>query len=223
LTDTSLATLEHAISARVAARGWALKINKVFVDEKIAARLAVGNETDTDGEGYALPSSRRAYDLSPTFAHLLVCAVGEDADLEYRRALWWAALIRSQIAPKARADLHLLLVAPEATEFDAGWRARAIRWEADQRFCRKFVWLPSANPTKDVGTLIDRTFLATPWTGEVAEPRSLDPLRSLSEELAAKGTLPVTLIDRWFEVLASDESSATQIAEGLVRLMELEG
>jgi hypothetical protein len=103
------------------------------------------------------------------------------------------------------------------------WRERRSRIESDERFCRKFVWLPSREPSDpEIGAFLDRTFLAQPWAGESAEPRSLDPLERLVEEASGGGTLLTPAeARRWIARLGLVATTGThQIAEDLIGILE---
>jgi hypothetical protein len=169
-----------------------------------------------------LPDFRRAIELQPASIGLLIC--GLDAvkpEDSYRAALWWTGLVRANIAPSRRSDLHLFLIAPKGTHAQAEWQGRRSRIESDERFCRKFVWLPSLDPNRaELETFLDRTFLAQPWVGDSAEPRSLDPLERLVEETSSN-SLSRDEARGWVARLGSaDVSGMQQIAEDLVGILE---
>lgn len=170
-----------------------------------------------------LPRFRRAFDLQPASLSLLVCGLdAEYPDRSYRAALWWAGLVRSRSTPVRRSDLHLLLIAPPGTDQQAAWRGRRSRFESDERFCLKFVWLPSLKPeVKEISGFLDRTFLAEPWASESAEPRSLDPLERLVDDIGDSSSLTRDEARRWIARLgATDETGFQQMAEDLVDLLE---
>lgn len=169
-----------------------------------------------------LPDFRRAIELEPASLGLLLCGLdAANPEDSYRAALWWAGLVRADIPPSKRSDLHLFLIAPKGTRDQPAWRSRRSRIESDERFCRKFVWLPSNDPDRaEIETFLDRTFLAQPWAGESAEPRSLDPLERLVEEISTK-SLNRDEARAWIGRLGSvDMSGMQQIAEDLVSILE---
>ena len=170
-----------------------------------------------------LPEFRCAFDLVPTSMSILLCNLSDSApDDSYRAALWWAGLVRSDLSPPRRSDLHLLLIAPPGSVEKPEWRARRSKIESDVRFCRKFVWLPSADPNEsEVATFFDRTFLAQPWRSAGAEPRSLDPVERLVQETGAKRSLSADEARKWIARLGTLEAGGAQrIAEDLVRILE---
>jgi hypothetical protein len=169
-----------------------------------------------------MPEFRRAYDLQPVSLSILLCLLdAADPEDSYRAALWWTGLVRSEMEPARRSDLHLFLIAPAGTNDEPGWRARRSRIESDERFCRKFLWLPSRVPDgAEIGSFLNRTFLAQPWSGNSVEPRSLDPLEQLVNA-NVNSTLTPSEVRLWVTRLASlDEIRIQQIAEDLVGILE---
>jgi len=218
--------LETELRHRAKRCGWSTVAN--------ADALGDGNDLGTDSVLRVLPTRpvakhddelprfRRAFDLQPASLSLLVCGLyGEDPDRSYRAALWWAGLVRSRSTPVRRSDLHLFLIAPRGSDEQAAWRGHRSRVESDERFCRKFVWLPSLQPdAKEIGGFLDRTFLAEPWASESAEPRSLDPLERLVEDIGGSSSLTSDEARRWIARLgATDENGFQQMAEDLVGIL----
>jgi hypothetical protein len=170
-----------------------------------------------------LPEFRQAFDLRPTSLSVLLCRLdAKDPGDSYRAALWWTGLIRSEIAPLRRTDLHLFLIGPIGTSIDPAWKGRRSRIESDERFCRKFVWLPSSNPdSSEIQAFLDRTFLAKPWEGQSVEPRSLDPLERLAQDASHDSPLTPDEVRRWMTRLGVlDTTGMQQIAEDLVGILE---
>lgn len=169
------------------------------------------------------PRFRRALELKPASVAVLLSGLdSSNTEDSYRAALWWAGLVRSEITPARRSDLHLILIAPAGTFDEPSWCARRGLYEADERFCRKFVWLPTETPSpSEIGTFLDRTFLARPWEAQTAEPSSLDPLQSLVEEAPADVHLTPDETRRWIARLgALDAGGLPKLAEDLVALLE---
>jgi hypothetical protein len=170
---------------------------------------------------FEVPRFRRAMELSPAAVSILVCGLdGEATDASYRSALWWTGLVRSGIAPSRRSDLHLFLIAPSGSRDNHEWRAKRSRIESDERFCRKFVWLPSSAPEPaEIGTFLDRTFLAKPWEGNPAEPRSLDPLEQLLQGFSSPN-MSSEEAQAWINRLSLlDSVGVSGIAEDLVAII----
>ena len=106
-------------------------------------------------------------------------------------------------------NLQLFLAGPIGTAADAVWRHLAAQAEADDRVCRKLVWLPPERATvQQALVFLNRTFLARPWEcGRQASSISLDRMGA------------VTLPAGW-EAAVDDE---TLDADALVtKLIELE-
>jgi hypothetical protein len=220
---------ERELRGRAEVHGWDLASNPRLLrdgsSEGIEALLAALPNVPTEVRSSdSLPKFRRAFDLRPVSLSLLLCLLDPlDPEDSYRAALWWAGLVRSEIAPARRSDLHLFLIAPTSSSDQPIWRERRSRIESDERFCRKFVWLPTEKPDEvEIREFLDRTFLAQPWKGRSAEPRSLDPLEQLIYDASGDSLLTSDEVRRWIARLASiDMTPTTQIAEDLVGLLEV--
>lgn len=211
-------SLEREFVARAHRCGWKAAPTPALLLNADKSKPNIEFALDLARPTYELPRFRRAFALSPATVSILMCGLDGD-DGSYRSALWWTGLVRSNLAPALRSDLHLFLIAPRGASEDATWRGRRSRIESDDRVCRKFLWLPSVEPNPaEVGTFLDRTFLATPWEGESASPRSLDPLERLLDEFYSPH------IDReetqaWIERLEALDG-AGGIADALVAIIE---
>lgn len=208
-------SLERELVARAKRCGWKAAPNPALLldadKDQATTELALPLAPAT----YELPRFRRALALSPATVTILVCGL-DGAEASYRSALWWTSLVRTDLAPAYRSDLHLFLVAPRGANDDAGWRGRRSRIESDDRFCRKFLWLPSTEPNStEIGTFLDRTFLATPWEGGSASPRSLDPLERLIDEFHSPN-ITREETQAWIERLEAFDGATAGIAEALV-------
>ena len=216
--------LAEELCARAARFGWTAAASSQLLRDA-STRTAVeglleglsAKRPEPEGE---LPEFRRAFELQPTSLGILMCGLdGRKPNESYRSALWWTGLVRSEIVPSRRSDLHLFLVAPKGTAEEPSWQGRRSRIESDERFCRKFVWLPSSSPNHtEIGAFLDRTFLAQPWKGEAAEPRSLDPLERLADDVSTK-SLSIDEARKWIARLGSLDG-VQQIAEDLASILE---
>lgn len=219
-----LDTLIGAMKDRANTLGWTATPSQELLEQNgdtfTPTLAALPREGAAPAQPGALPSGARAIELQPTSITLLICSLDPKNAISYRDALWWSGLVRSGLAPTKRGDLHLFLVAPAGSRDDEHLRNLRSRYEADERFCRKFVWLPPHSPTQDdVVAFLDRTLLAQPWQGKSAEPRSLDPLEQLAEAGAGQ-RLTAEQARRWISRLGAPETAgAPQLAEDLVGLL----
>ena len=167
-------------------------------------------------EQYKLPEHRVAL-LVRGCVRLLITAIDEESEFlsACRGALWWAGAVRGSLHPISRADLHLFIVA----SFSPGKEESALRdrsrIEADERICRKHVWLPALETR--VADFLDATFLARPWQRDQLLPQSLDPLQKLVETAG----LPSNMATAWVNALSSmDDLRTDVVAEVLSSLYE---
>jgi hypothetical protein len=100
----------------------------------------------------------------------------DDRDV-LRRYRNQASIARSWLGAKA-PNLHLFIMGPPGSREVANWRYTAAKIEADDRVCRKLVWLPPDLPEmKDATDFLDRTFLARPWESSIpSQSAQLDRL-----------------------------------------------
>jgi hypothetical protein len=114
------------------------------------------------------------------------------------------------------------LVGPAGSMKRLHWHALRSRIESDERFCRKFVWLPSSTPDReDLSLFLERTFLARPWAVAGLEPTSLDPIQQLIDDASPSSELSASEVKAWIERLGhADGSGMASLAEDLVSLLE---
>jgi hypothetical protein len=85
---------------------------------------------------------------------------------QLRRYRNQATIARSWLSSEA-PNLQLFLAGPAGALRDAAWRQLAAEIEADDRTCRKLVWLFDGAPTlEDARAFLERTFVARPWPAE---------------------------------------------------------
>lgn len=210
--------LVSEIFARARQASWQVSRDESLenVAELRSSALLRALEAAPSQEQYKLPEHRIAL-LVRGCIRLLVTAIGEESEFlsECRSALWWAGAVRASLHPISRADLHLFIVA----SFSAGNEESALRdrsrIEADERICRKHVWLPAFQP--GVTDFLDATFLARPWQRDQLSPQSLDPLQQLVETAG----LPSDMATAWVNALSSlDDVRTDVIADVLSSLYE---
>jgi len=130
---------------------------------------------------------------------------GEIIGSQLRRYRNQATIARSWLGSDA-TNLHLFLIGPPGALLDAAWRQFAAEIEADDRACRKLVWLFDANPSvSNASEFLERTFVARPWPSE-QRTELLDSMASIS------------LPDGWEEALQNQELDFTGLVEQLIAL-----
>ncbi|AEG51916.1 MULTISPECIES: ABC-three component system middle component 1 [Sinorhizobium] len=84
-------------------------------------------------------------------------------EAQLRRYRNQATIARSWLGSEA-PNLQLFLIAPPGSLRDSGWKQLAAEVEADDRTCRKLVWLFNHEPNKeDAEAFLSRTFVSRPW------------------------------------------------------------
>jgi hypothetical protein len=118
-----------------------------------------------------------------------------------------ATIARSWLGSEA-PNLHLFLVGPSGALKDEVWRQFAAEIEADDRVCRKQVWLFGAQPSVgEAREFLERTFVARPWPSE-QRTESLDTMANFA------------LPNGWQELLQSPELDFSALVEQLIALEE---
>ncbi len=171
-----------------------------------------------DGAASGAVSQRQARDLPEAVAAfridetpLLIGSIGGSADLtavEEQLRLYrnQAALARSWLGREG-PNLQLFLIGPPGAVTDGKWRQAAAMVEADDRVCRKLMWLFGADPTvEDAAMFLERSFMATPWDKEERVREKLD--------LMADFGLP----EGWQAVVDDDALDAEGVVNGLIAL-----
>ncbi len=120
-------------------------------------------------QGSDLPTSVEAvvFDGFPILLGILVGPPNRSSVstqvLRYRNQ---ATIARSWLGAAA-PNLHLFLAGPSGAFADPYWRQLAAEIEADDRVCRKLVWLFNDSATTDnAREFLERTFVARPWPAE---------------------------------------------------------
>lgn len=126
--------------------------------------------------------------------------------LRYRNQ---ATIARSWLGAAA-PNLHLFVAAPVGAFGAPEWRQLAAEIEADDRVCRKLVWLFNESPTADSAKeFLERTFVARPWPTEQRSER-LDSVANFS------------LPDGWEDALQDQELDFTTLVDRLIELQRKE-
>lgn len=126
--------------------------------------------------------------------------------LRYRNQ---ATIARSWLGAAA-PNLHLFLAGPVGAFGAPEWRQLAAEIEADDRVCRKLVWLFNDSPTVDSAKeFLERTFVARPWPTEQRSER-LDSVANFS------------LPGGWEDALQDQELDFTTLVDRLIELQRKE-
>lgn len=206
------------ISSRASEASWAVSREEPLerVTELQSDTLLRALDGASSKDQFELPERRVAL-LVRDSVRLLITAFDQEPNLlvSCRKALWWAGLVRGSLKPISRADLHLFIVATPSTGQEENILRDRSRIEADERICRKHVWVPAID--SDVTEFLDATFLARPWQRDTLAPQSLDPLQRLVETVG----LAAEIATQWINALSSlDDAKTDAIAEMLSSFYE---
>jgi hypothetical protein len=127
---------------------------------------------------------------------------------QLRRYRNQAAIARSWLGNEG-PNLQMFLIGPEGGLSTQDWVQLAATIEADDRICRKLVWLFAGPPTLESAVqFLGRTFVATPWDKE-------ERIQARLDQIADVGLPP-----GWQAIVDDEELDA----EGVVnKIIDLEG
>lgn len=127
---------------------------------------------------------------------------------QLRRYRNQASIARSWLGAEG-PNLQMFLIGPEGALGHRNWLQLAATVEADDRICRKIMWLFDGSPTLESAVqFLGRTFVATPWDKEERIKAQLDQMAD------------VGLPEGWQAIVDNEELDA----EGVVnKIIDLEG
>lgn len=124
---------------------------------------------------------------------------------QMRRYRNQATIARSWLGTEA-PNLQLFLAGPNGALRNPAWRQLAAEIEADDRTCRKLVWLFKGPPTiEDAMGFFERTFIARPW-----------PVEQMTQQLDSMAN--IQLPEGWEEAIEDPELDFSGLVERLVEL-----
>lgn len=136
-------------------------VGRRFNSEVLSEAVSSIKRYDND-----LPKAVRAAridDIPILIGELSGTALRASIEPQLRRYRNQAVIARSWLAAEA-PNLQLFLIGPQRAFSRSDWRQLASEIEADDRTCRKLVWLFDQVPTvHDAEAFLTRTFVARPW------------------------------------------------------------
>jgi hypothetical protein len=177
-----------------------------FNSEVLSDAIAGGTLVRREGELPHHVSATMLDGIPVMFGMLVGSPLEQSVDQQMRRYRNQTTIARSWLGSEA-PNLQLFLTAPSGALRDPTWRQRAAEIEADDRTCRKLVWLFAGLPAlEDAKGFLERTFIARPW-----------PAEQLTEQLDSMAN--INLPDGWEEAIEDPNLDF----DGLVaRLIDLE-
>jgi hypothetical protein len=150
------------IGARVA-NGAAELIGDRFNSEVLSEAMSRSSITRHNNDLPRLVCSARIDDIPVLIGDLSGTPLRASIEPQLRRYRNQATIARSWLASEA-PNLQLFLIGPPGAYGRSEWRQLAAEIEADDRTCRKLVWLVDQTPTLDNAEgFLTRTFVARPW------------------------------------------------------------
>lgn len=147
----------------------------------------------------------RIDDIPVLIGELSGTALRASIEPQLRRYRNQAVIARSWLAAEA-PNLQLFLIGPQGAFSRSDWRQLASEIEADDRTCRKLVWLFDQAPTmNDAKTFLTRTFVARPWPTQQQQVL-LDTVASYA------------LPDGWEEAVDDKDLDFDGLVEALIEL-----
>lgn len=132
-------------------------------------------------------------------------ALKTSVDRQMRRYRNQATIARSWLGSDA-PNLQLFVTAPTGALRDPAWRQLAAEIEADDRTCRKLVWLFEGSPTlDDAKGFFERTFIARPW-----------PTEQLTQQLDSMANISLPI--GWEEAIDDPDLDFSGLVERLIEL-----
>jgi hypothetical protein len=174
---------------------------------ELLARMEPVSSADRANRDLPRAVGAARFDRMPVLLGALDAAASTRRGLQdtLRRYRNQAAIARSWLADEA-PNLQLFLIGPIGSAGVSNWRQLAAEAEADDRICRKLVWLPQSQPTiEDAESFLGRTFLAKPW---ISAPDSQ------FARLDGLGT--IELPDGWQDAIDDEQLDADALVEKLV-------
>lgn len=135
------------------------RFNSEVLSEAVSRTAITRHDNDLPN----LVSGARIDDIPVLIGALSGTALRASIEPQLRRYRNQATIARSWLAFEA-PNLQLFLIGPPGAIVRSEWRQLAAEIEADDRTCRKLVWLYHQAPTiDDAEVFLNRTFVARPW------------------------------------------------------------
>jgi len=177
------------------------RFNSEVLSEAVSSTSITRHDND-------LPKSvcgARIDDIPVLIGELSGTALRASIEPQLRRYRNQATIARSWLASEA-PNLQLFLIGPQGAFSKSEWRQLAAEIEADDRTCRKLVWLHDQTPTVDEAEVfLNRTFVARPWPASQQQVL-LDTVASYE------------LPDGWEEAVDDKELDFDGLVEALIEL-----
>lgn len=177
------------------------RFNSEVLSEAVSRTLIARHENDLPGTIF----SARFDDVPVLIGQLSGAPLRVSLEPQLRRYRNQATIARSWLGPEA-PSLQMILIGPVGALGGSEWRQLAAEIEADDRTCRKLVWLFDHVPTVDnAEAFLSRTFVARPWSSTQQQAR-LDSVASYA------------LPDGWEEAADDEGLDFDGLAEALIEL-----
>tara|TARA_R110002020_G_scaffold993_6_gene4939 strand:- start:7913 stop:8551 length:639 start_codon:yes stop_codon:yes gene_type:complete len=191
------------IGARVA--GGAIELVGTRFNSEVLSEASVSSITRHDNDLPKAVTAARVDDIPVLIGELSGTALRASIEPQLRRYRNQTVIARSWLAAEA-PNLQLFLIGPPGSYSRSDWRQLAGEIEADDRTCRKLVWLFDQAPTlDDAERFLARTFVARPWPAQ-------------HQQVLLDTVASYTLPDGWEEVADDKELDFDGLVEALIDL-----
>lgn len=192
------------IGARVA-EGAAELVGSRFNSEVLREAVSGSSITRHDNDLPKTVRAARIDDIPVLIGELSGTALRASIEPQLRQYRNQATIARSWLAAEA-PNLQMFFVGPPGAVSRSEWRQLAAEIEADDRTCRKLVWLFDQAPTlDDAEAFLTRTFVARPWPTQQQQVL-LDTIASYA------------LPDGWEEAVDNKELDFEGLVDALIEL-----
>jgi hypothetical protein len=176
-----------------------------FNSEVLSEAVSASSITRPDNDLPRAIRAARIDDIPVLIGELSGTALRANIEPQLRRYRNQAIIARSWLAAEA-PNLQLFLIGPPGALSRSDWRQLAAEIEADDRTCRKLIWLFDQVPkVDDAEGFLSRTFVARPWPTQQQQVL-LDTVASYA------------LPDGWEEAVDSKELDFDGLVEALIEL-----
>ncbi|MGZ2426082.1 ABC-three component system middle component 1 [Rhizobium laguerreae] len=176
------------------------RFNSEVLSEAVSRASITRHDNDLPKSVYGA----RIDDTPVLIGELSGTALRANIEPQLRRYRNQAMIARSWLASEA-PNLQMFLIGPQGAFSKPEWRQLAAEIEADDRTCRKLVWLYDQPSMAEAELFLNRTFVARPW------PTS-------QQQVLLDTVASYALPDGWEEAVDNKKLDFDGLVEALIEL-----